>query len=100
MYNWIFGTEVGVDPNSKKNSLSGHVDFFNYLEKKSQVLTFGMDLEAISKFQIFGYLDVWMEKTITTVTQSQLADKMHQEEFILKQNVVDKIFCSSSSTNW
>ncbi len=37
-----------------------------YLDKKTPVLTFGMDLEAIWDFQIFGYLD----KKMPTVTRT------------------------------
>jgi len=51
-------TKFGVDPKYRqKYSLSGQVNLFPDLDKKSQDLTFGTDLEAIWNIQIFGYLD-------------------------------------------
>ena len=56
---WAFGTKIRVEMRFKRTACPAISTFPPNLDKKSQVLAFGTDLEWIWPFQIFGYLGVW-----------------------------------------
>ncbi len=72
---WIFGyleiwNEFGVEPKFGQNKPCPEKPvFFQNFGKKTHKSMFGTDLEAIWRFQIFGYLDIWTDRQIVTGRQ-------------------------------